>query len=167
MGWQESRVSLVPPGWREVVELSPTARTFGGVPVRIIRVERVTNGRAEGLDPGAVREWLAAHGFRVVEQYRTSVTFGRDDILADLYEKDGELAHLSLTFTLSRDAPSRLGKWQAFVTEMCEAWGLKLGDSPRGRLVGPEDLPRLLSETVSWQDFQRNFGWPPVTSAAQ
>jgi len=165
MGWQESRVTLLAPGWRQVVEISPRARTFGGIPVRITRAVREENGRAGEVPTEAVRRWLEQHGFVLREQGKGVCKLERDDVLAELYDKDGELAELELTFTLSRDAPTRWEAWQAFVRELCAAWGLRLADwAAGGKLVGPEELLRLLSQTVSWQDFQAHFGWPtPVT----
>src|SRR5947209_15850332 len=107
MGWQEVRVTLLPPGRRQVIEVSSRARTLGGVPVRIARTVREEGGPAERLRAGAVGEWLERHGFTVSEQRARAVVRRREDILAECYEQEGELAELILTFTLSRDTPSR------------------------------------------------------------
>jgi hypothetical protein len=163
MGWQESRVTLLPPGWRQVIEPSSRARAVGSHPVRIARSVRDENVVAERLRPGPVRQWLERHGFAFQEQGKGVVALRHGEVLAELYEQGDELAEVLLTFTLSRDAPSRWGAWQAFVTELCAAWALRLADAA-GELVGPEELLRLLSQTLSWQDLQRHFGWP--TSAA-
>src|SRR5438067_1511319 len=138
MGWQESRVTLLPPGWREVVEVSPRARTVGGVPVRIARAVREEDETGERLRPDVVRGWLERHGFTVSEQGKGVIALRREDILVECYEQDGELAELLLTFTLSREAPSRWDAWQSLVEELCAAWGLRLADGAAGgRLVGP------------------------------
>ncbi len=163
MGWQEARVTLLPPGWRQVIEVSPRARTLGGVPVRIARTVREEDGPTGRLRAEAVGAWLERHGFTLSEQRPAVIVYRREDILAECYEQEGELAELILTFTLSRDAPSRWDTWQALVGELCAAWGLRLADgTAEGRLVGPEELLRLLSQTMSWQDFQTHFGWPEV-----
>jgi hypothetical protein len=168
MGWQESRVTLLPPGWRQVIETSPRARTLGGVPVRIARAVREEDGPAERLRPDAVRGWLERHGFAVSERGKGATALRREDMLAECYEQEGELAELLLTFTLSRDAPSRWDTWHTLVAELSAAWGLRLADGAAGgRLVGPDELLRLLSQTVSWQDFQTHFGWPNVTSISR
>jgi hypothetical protein len=168
MGWQESRVTLVPPGWRQVIEVSPRGRTSGGAPLQIARTVREEGGSAAGPRLDDVRGWLERHGFAVSEQGTGTTALRREDILAECYEQEGELAELILTFSLSRDAPARWDTWQSLVAELCTAWWLRLADSTAGdRLAGPDELLHLLSQTVSWQDFQKHFGWPDVASISR
>ena len=167
MGWQESRVTLIPPGWYEVSEPSPTARTYGDRPVMIVRTERESNGQGVGLPPALVQHWLEERGFKISETWKNGAQLEKGDILSELYCRDNELSEIILTFILSRDVPARWDAWQAFVNDICRQFGLSLGDSAQNRKVGPDELLRLLSETISWQDFQRNFKWPSVAAVGK
>ncbi len=86
----------------------------------------------------------------------------RDDVEAFLVVGDHELAEIILTFTLSRDSPSRWKLWEALVLQLCEDWDLGLYDAARGFMVEPTEILHALADTQAWRDFEANFHWPPT-----
>ncbi len=161
MGWNEARVTLIPPGWRPVVEESSRGRTADGTNVIIVDVERQENPTTENLCLESVIDWLQKRGFVLRDERWQRLTW--EDVEVDLFLKEGELADITLTFTLSQNAPSRWAAWIKLVRELCESWNLRLIDADHRTTVGADQLLRLLARTVAWRDFEENFGWPPVT----
>lgn len=159
MGWQESRITLIPAGWRPVSEEAPGTQTINGTPLRIVHYEREQDGAAGGTPIDQVHQWLLGHGFTFKKWPDDSCLLWRD-VEAEPYSQDGELAELILTFTLSRESPSRWAVWQALVTDLCEALDLGLADAEQGVRVGADELLRLLAQTVSWRECQERYHWP-------
>jgi hypothetical protein len=163
MGWNTPRVSLLPPRWTHVSTEGLRGRTVTGARVRISHT--VPEESTEPPFPGAnVSDWLRQRGFRDAERYKSSLNLVREDIEANVYSRNGELTHVTLTFTLSRSSFARAEVWRQFVTEVCDAWRLSLCDpSHDKKKAAPSDFFRLLSATWQWKDFQQACGWPDLT----
>jgi hypothetical protein len=163
MAWNTARVSLLSPGWRSVeVEQTIDRRSFDGQRVRVIGVER-DNGVAEPVRLKPVREWLEARGLAEQESIRNGARLARQDVEADLFEADGELTEVLLTFVLSRDCPQHWPDWQRLVSELCDQFGFQLADFDTMGRVPAAELFRLLAGTSQWQEFDAQFHWlvPP------
>jgi len=160
MGWSESRVMLFPPRWRPRTEEAPRGRTANGAPVRLVYSERSESSVGVVVDPQTVSAWLQERGFEIRGRFAHHPTLGLEDIELDLFSTDGELSHVDLTFSLSKQSPDRWEAWRSFVTEFCNAWKLELGDTEHDIKVGPGELFRLLASHPSWKDFQQAFAWP-------
>src|SRR5262249_52766320 len=126
---------------------------------------RAEDSPATHMDPNEVRVWLEARGFELREQGPSWLVLVHEDADAFLVVEEGELAKIILTFTLTRDSPSRWRIWQALVEDMCEKWGLILYDSNTGSMVDGSEVLRVLGETQAWKDFESNFDWPPAGKA--
>src|SRR5205823_1531692 len=100
MGWGESRVTLLAPRWRSV-EVAQTVerRAVGGQRLRFIGTEPDPASTADPVGLPPVREWLEARGFTEVEPVPSGANLGWQDVQAELFEQDGELSHVVLTFT--------------------------------------------------------------------
>src|SRR5262249_43456467 len=129
MGWSESRVMLFPPRWHPRTEEAPRGRTANSAPVRLVYSERDEKSAGVIVDPQTVAAWLRARGFENRQRFVQHPTLGREDVGVDLYSQNGELSHLELTFSLSKQSPDRWEAWRSFVTELCNAWKLELGDT--------------------------------------
>jgi hypothetical protein len=168
MGWNTTRVTLLPPRWKETVTESAQARTAAGTPVRLVRSVRAKDTAGVAVLLAPLCRWLEERGFIVSEHSRSQVRLQREDIEAFLAAEGEEVAEIILTFTLTRDSPRRWGTWQKFVIELCGAWDLALADPghPGGKVpVG--EIFRLLSEAPAWRDFQVVFGWPSPAPAGR
>jgi hypothetical protein len=138
------------------------ARTADGSPVRILHPERRDDSETLKLPPDDVGAWLGERGFELTNRSPSSVRLQWEDVEAFLVVEEGELAEIILTFTLTRDSPSRWDMWKFRVEQLCEAWGLALYDSQRGFLVEASEILRVLADTQAWKDFEVNFKWPSV-----
>jgi len=166
MGWNDSRVSLVAPGWRITTEGSSTvSQSNESAPIRVQDVERTENSGSVRLDPDRVQLWLMERGFALRQRSASFARLNKENMEVFLVIEDGELAEVILTFTLSERSPSQWETWRAFVTQICGAWGLGLYDSYLGTTVEADQLLRLLADTPAWREFGQHFGWPPVTSS--
>jgi hypothetical protein len=133
---------------------------MAGTPLHIVHFEHQANGQTKGVPWDGVRQWLLDHGFTMRKQWPNDLCWVWQDVEAEPFTEASELIELSLTFTLSPVAPSRWGVWQALVTDLCETFDLGLADAARGIRVGPGELFRILSETVSWREFHERYHWP-------
>jgi hypothetical protein len=166
MGWNDSRVSLLAPRWKIGFEENTTgARTADGTPVRIAYMERVGDFESEGINRGAVEQWMEARGFQLQERAEEFTVLRWEDVEALLVVKDGELAGIELTFTLSRHSPSYWASWTSMVRDICKAWGLSLYDSSLGFNVESGEILRVLANTQAWRDLEEGFKWPPAIPA--
>lgn len=165
MGWNESEVILLPAGWRISIEESPKGRTADGTPVQFLCLERVEDGRAKRVNAGGIQTWLEERGFELRERSPSLSQFALEEVDVFLCMKEGELAEVSVRFTLTRTSPNRWASWEALVGQLCQAWGLELYDPDRGLKVDAGEILRVLAGTQAWKDFEANFNWPPVTSA--
>jgi hypothetical protein len=161
MGWDEARVTLLPPRWRSAeVPQAVERRAFDGRRVRVFDSRRDPAATAAPVRLAPVREWLQARGFTEVEPIRNGANLRWQDIRAELFEENGELSEVSLTFTLSVDSPGRWPVWQQFAEELCARFGLLLADQEAGEKVRAGHLLRLLAGTTAWREFQDHFRWP-------
>jgi hypothetical protein len=167
MGWNDSRVELLAPNWRQFVEEIPSTKTMEGRSLRLLDAVAQDSTEGQRIDAEAVKGWLQERGFRLEEDDADSARLTREDIEAFLEVEDGELAQIVLTFTLAPDSPSRWERWKELVEDLSEAWHLSLADTEHGTKLGVSELFRLLSETIAWREFERNFGWPTIASAAK
>jgi hypothetical protein len=165
MGWNDSRVSLLAPGWTKVSEENTRgARTADGTPVRITYLKRVGGYQSTEIDRNAVEGWLETRGFELQRKREASSRLHWEDVEAFLDVEEGELAGIELTFTLSQNSPSRWESWRALVQQISNVWDLALYDSEFGSNVEAGEILRVLSTTQAWREFGERFAWPPVTS---
>lgn len=162
MGWNDSRISLLSPGWKMVSEDSPNANTASGLPLRILHPERVSGGGSASIRPEALESWLEEYGFEVRRRSHYGSRLQLEDIEIFLGTVDSALAEVILTFTLTRDSPFRLDTWDSFVKRLCESWGLRIYVSDLDLTVEADQFRRLLASTSAWQDFSTNFKWSPI-----
>lgn len=163
MGWNNSRVSLLAPGWRMVTEEDcSNAGTLRGTPLRILHPERVSVITSSVIRPEALQGWLEEYGFEVRQRSQFGNRLQSEDVEVNLGTKDGAVAEVVLTFTLARDSPFRLDAWESLVKRLCEVWGLSIYVSDLGFTVGADEFRRVLGSTSAWQDFSTNFQWPSI-----
>jgi hypothetical protein len=133
--------------------------------VRVVDAERDPAASAPPLALTPVRQWLLARGFALVEPpWQDGVR--RDEVLAEFFQKDGELSEVVLTFTLSRASPEQWPAWQQVVESLCGRFGLLLGDSEALTKAPPEHLFPILTRDLSWREFHDRFHWPDPPQAA-
>lgn len=166
MGWQESRVTLIPAGWRPVTEEAPGTQTVNGTPLRIVRYKRDAGNSTRGASIDQVHQWFLGHGF-TFKNWPDDSCLVWQDVQAEPYAEGGELTELILTFTLSPASPSRWEVWQRLVADLCGALDLGLADVEHGVRVGPDELFRLLARTVPWKEFQERYGWPMAVAGGR
>lgn len=163
MGWNDSRISLLSPGWRMVSEEnSSNASTASGMPLRILHPERASEGCSAIINPEVLEGWLKEYGFGVRRRSPYGSRLQSEDVEVFLGIMDGVLAEVILTFTLTRDSPLRLDTWELFVKQLCESWGLRIHDSDLGFTVEANQFRRMLASTSAWQDFSEKFRWLPI-----
>jgi hypothetical protein len=163
MGWNDSRISLLSPGWRMVSEEnSSNASTASGMPLRILHPERGTESSSAIINPEALERWLKKYGFEVRRRSPYGSRLQSEDVEVFLGVMDGVLAEVILTFTLTRDSPLHLDKWNSFVSHLCESWGLRIHDSDLDFTVEANQFRRMLASTSAWQDFSKTFKWLPI-----
>jgi len=168
MSWNEARVALLPSGRRFVVQEGlPSARSLDDRPVVVLHSVREEGNGGQSIKPELVRSWLEERSFVVREEYLSSVQLTRGDIEVDLFLQEEEISFVDLTFTLSRETPSRCEAWQTFVTELCETWDFSLADPERGVKVEAAELLPMLARNNSWKEFEKAFQWPTVALAAR
>lgn len=160
MGWNESRISLLAPGWKMRSEQSATdAATVGGIPLRILYPEKISNSNSTAVSPQALQRWLEAYGFEVRQQSEYGNQLQWDDIEASLGIESGELAEVVLTLELNRESPSRLDVWKTLVRGLSKIWGLSIYASDLGRTVEIDQFDRILAKTPAWVAFSSKFNW--------
>ena len=165
MGWNDSRVSLLAPGWRLLSEEAPNgARAIDDTPLMISHLERRAELGSTDIRPDAVEAWLERRGFDLRQKREDLIRLQWEDVEAFLTVKEKELAEINLTFTLSRNSPSRWASWQDLVMQLCETWDLMLYVPDLDFNVDANELLSVLARTHAWRDFEVNYKWPSVTS---
>lgn len=163
MGWGEARATLLSPRWRGVEVESPVAgRTLAGSKVRLFATRREPQSQAQSIRVPMVRQWLECRGFTFDADDSPGLVGQWEDVQADLFETDGELSELELTFKLVESGPHRWPAWQRLADELGSAFGFRLADHASRQSVPPNSLLRVLSATTEWQDFGQRFGWPAI-----
>lgn len=160
MGWNEARVLLTPPRWRQTVQQSQewvSGRTF-----YLRHPERDSNKKSP-IMLDTFEQWLLQQGFTRHEQSDLHSAFGINDIRIFLARDGDELTELELTFTLTKESPSALERWQTLVTLLCDTWGFQLFDPLEGGRFTSDAFYRILTGTSAWIDFQAYFKWPTVS----
>jgi hypothetical protein len=163
MGWNDSRISLLAPGWKMVSQEAPIGYcTASGERLRILDVERANESNSTTIAPSTVERWLEDRGFRILQHSKFGNRLQWEDVEAALNAKEGALAEVCVTFTLSRDSPVRVDIWKSLVEQLCENWGFALYVSDLGFGVHADEFLRVLSDTPAWQDFQSKFKWSRI-----
>ena len=167
MGWNDSRVSLLPLGWTMGFEENTTgARTADGTPVRIAYSERLESSESAGIDRGAVEAWLETRVFNRNENERVAVACS-----GKMWNHSWKLRKASSLESSSRSrCPSTLRRVGSRGRPWCgksSDWDLSLYDSNLGFNVEAGEILRVLASTQAWRDFEERFGWPPVTSVEE
>jgi hypothetical protein len=163
MGWGEARITLLPPRWRSV-ENRRFSQKNGSV-VRVIGTQRDPAATAAPIACSAVRHWLLAREFAPVDPPWLG-GLRRKDVLAELFEQDGELSEVILEFGLSRSSPDNWPDWQQVVDMLCTQFGLLLNDPDSETKAPSGDLFRLLAQAPSWPEFSDRWQWPPAPKPA-
>lgn len=162
MGWNDSRILLLAPGWRMVSEDEISgAGNASGMP-SILHPERVSESGSTGICPLAIQGWLEKYGFEVRQRWESGIQLQWEDIEALLGIREGTLAEVNLTFTLTRNSPLRLDVWKTLVQHLSEAWGLVIYATELGFMVETDQFVHVLAGTPAWSDFATNFKWLPI-----
>jgi hypothetical protein len=159
MGWNDSRIPLLAPGWKYTASGSSNSRTAEGTQVSVLDIERAEDTATMGIDAAKLIVWLQERGFKLHQQSDSYARLAREDIEAFLAIEGAELGELILTFSLSKESPNKLEAWQGLVDQICNAWGLKPYDLYLGSVVDSTQFLRLLTNTSAWRDFGLYFGW--------
>jgi hypothetical protein len=136
--------------------------TASGEPLMIVQVERAGESNSTAIDPAAVECWLENRGFRITQRSNIGNRLRWEDVEALFNVKEGVLAELGMTFTLSKTSPTRVVFWKCLVEQVCENWDFSLYASALGFPVCADQFLRALSSTPAWQDFHSRFNWPPI-----
>jgi hypothetical protein len=102
--------------------------------------------------------WCDARGFESVAR-TGEYAFRRDEIDIETLTVGGELAGLFCRFQLGHNSYRHLGEWQAFVHELCGAFGLRIS-IPDSELLEPKEFSRIVVRMDSWRYYADHFGWP-------
>ena len=167
MGWSEARVSLLPPGWKSIIEACQSARTTSGSPLRIVSAERISGNNEPALPERPFREWLKKEGFTEVQETAVMTVFRRREIDVDLSTDDGVVSEVMLEFKLNAQSVSRIGEWDNLVVRLNHDWQLRLVDVQLGTTVGPEEFRRLLANATSWREFSERYNWPAISQGSE
>jgi hypothetical protein len=167
MGWNDSRIDLLPPNWIQRVEEVPGTRTMEGRPIQLVHAIPQAGAAGQRIDAKMVRDQLQTKEFSLLDYDADRGFLSRQDIEAFLQIENGELAQLVLTFRMAADSPSHWRIWKELVDDLCATWGLRLVDPQHGNIVGSTDLFRILSSTIAWREFARNFNWPKADSETE
>lgn len=161
MGWQDSRATLIHascgPEWEEL----PNTRTRDGVPVNVVRFNRISEIHAPPACK-SVASWLADRGFQSVCA-DDEMMFMKDDIQFELFGDEKQLlSETIVTFKLSRNSPSYWQSWTNLVVEICDMFELSVFDLESRMKTEPQQLIPVLSKTKSWQELHTSYGWPKI-----
>jgi hypothetical protein len=163
MGWNDSRVWLLAPGWTMVAEHNTTgAKAWDGAPVRILSLAQTNASESATVSRDALEGSLEARGFQLRQKRDLSSRLQWQDVEAFLSVEEGWVAGVELTFTLCRDCPLRWATWRSLVKQLCRDWRLALYDPNLSVSVEATQTMRVLSGTQAWRDFERRFNWPPA-----
>lgn len=163
MGWNDSRVYLVTPGWKLVGQDAPTgAKSISGERVQILHSERLENEDSKKISHSDACNSLWRRNFRVVQFSQQGDRLQWQDVEAAIELQDENVKGMTLTFTLTRDSPGRLNAWISLVSELCKSLGLSLYDTDHGFPVGTDQFLGLLQETAAGQEFAVKYDWPSI-----
>ncbi len=79
MGWNDSRVTLVPPRWQIAIEESDRT-AFDGSPVRIEYTERSAHSGEIKINPEEIRAWLEKEGFELQRRSHAALRMRKAEI---------------------------------------------------------------------------------------
>jgi hypothetical protein len=165
MGWNESRVTVVPKG-RDLIVQELSGQAMSGEPMRLISVEKSPDFGSATIEARDIDDWLLKQRFTHAEQWKAGRSYRHNDMLVEVYSDGAEVGHILLEFTLTRESPNRWNDWLSFVELLCESWPVFLADPDARMMVGPEELFTLLRRTTAWRDFEANYCWPPPPNCA-
>jgi hypothetical protein len=155
MGWQESRVTLVPVD-TEVNDEIARVRQQTDLP----EIISFSSGQLEH-SVKSVCEWLKAKGFQISDEVgKNALILEKDDIQLKLHPVNRQLSEITATFTLSPEAASHWNSWRVLVTNLCNQFNFVLFDLDRKSKAEPDSLIHVLSKTRSWQDLKIPYNWP-------
>lgn len=153
MGWQESRVRLIPQGSEGKLD-----ETKNGPSIISFHNE---SGDLQSID--CVHQWLQERGFQQSQNVgKNSLVLERQDIEFTLHGVADQLRVITATFTLSRKTRRRYVEWRKVVSQLCEEFDLVLFDVDLMMKTSSESLMQILSKTNSWQMLQVPYDLPEV-----
>jgi hypothetical protein len=168
MGFDQVSLFLYPPQWERWSVADPTGLNYGGEPVQVVSAARTADSNSPVVWLVDVCRWFVARGFAVVaegpEHARltsralSSALGQRAEIEISVGAERGEVTCFYCRFLLTRDTPVRLERWEALVSDLCGAFGLRIGVAD-GQAVDPEEFLAMVRRAGNWRYFAEHFGW--------
>jgi hypothetical protein len=158
VGWNEARVTLTPPRWRQTIKKVKKRRAEGEREFFLRYPEREPDVADGPLLPETARNVLEQLGGVIRQQSDTLLDVRLQDVIVLVFIDSGEVAEMELTFVLTADFQGRVASWQAVVEQMCERLSLAIWDSSSRSKANCCHFDRILRSTQAWDDFQANYG---------
>jgi hypothetical protein len=98
MGLGEARLYFMPPGWEMIFEAHPSALTWDGSPVQMLRPQRLPLWPDVLTQLEDFRQWLQRGGFKPEPQAPEKLH--RGDMYVNAYGEGGDLCEVRLTIIL-------------------------------------------------------------------
>jgi hypothetical protein len=169
MAFDRVGLFLYPPRWeRQRVLVDPCLTRYAGIPVYFVSRVRTPDSTAPVVRSDDLCRWFASRGFEVVVEsqdyvncYSRSIRSARGpqpEIEVSADGEAGEVTNLFCRFLLTRRAPARLERWEAFMHELCGTFGLRIVVAD-GESLGPDEFVAFVRGSPNWQRFAERFGW--------
>jgi hypothetical protein len=158
MGWNDSRVTFLAPGWRIQSDES-TGCGPDGSPVRINKAVRMADVKSSAISFDDFKHWLESKGFNLRTDFRLGNVWQREDIEVLVGAEEGTVSEVILTITLTQMSPLELSNWRLFVDEMSQKWDLAVYSPDMGCAVDASEFTKIIMQTRAWQEFASHFRW--------
>lgn len=169
MAFDRVGLYLSPARWERQSVLDPRLTRSAGMPVYWASYVRTPDNTAPVVRFDDLCRWFASRGFEVVAEgqdcvkcyssrFIRSARRPRPEIEVSASGEAGEVTNLLCWFLLTRRAPARLERWEAFMHELCGSFGLRIvvADSES---LGPDGFVAFVRGSLIWRRFAERFGW--------
>jgi hypothetical protein len=167
MAFDRVGLFLYPPRWERQRVLDPRLTRSAGMPVCWASHVRTPDNTAPVVRFAGLCRWLASRGFEIVVEGQDYVTCSsrsirsgrgpRPEIEVSASGEAGEVTNLLCWFLLTRRAPARLERWEAFMHQLCGTFGFRIVVAD-GESLGPDEFVAFVRGSYNWQRFAERFG---------
>jgi hypothetical protein len=168
MAFDQVSLFLFPPRWQRHSVADARMKHYSGEPVRIVSSVRAAESKGPSVRFDDLCRWFEAKSCEVVARSVDYAQFcsaaiesalgRRAEIDVSASAEGGEVTRLYCRFLLTREAPLRLERWEAFIQELCATFALRISVSD-AESVGPEEFLTIVRRTDNWRCFADQFGW--------
>jgi hypothetical protein len=150
-------VWLLPPN-KKAERTTTTAIAYTGEPVKLVKFIDSEDATRTSIPIALMRSWLKNRGF--VEKLSDGSSGFLVAVLDDIgvapstdESRPDDVNSIIVAFDLCRAAPLRLPAWNQMVSEMCNAWPLRLYDRHSDSVCDISDFEALIKREPDWLMF--------------